>query len=66
MEERGGMGEEEEWLEEWVEWRRSQRGGAAGVEQCLSGRTWRKVKRRRSVWRGGKVKEEERLEWGNV
>ena len=32
--------------EEWVEWRKGQRGGTAGVEKCLNGRTWEKVKRR--------------------
>ena len=32
--------------EEWVEWRKGQRGGMVGVEKCLNGRTWMKVKRR--------------------
>ena len=72
MEERGGMGEEEEWLE-WVEWRRGQRGGTAGAEKCLNGRTWRKAKRRNgwsgewdNGWNGGVVKEEEYVGTGET
>jgi len=39
--------------EEWVERRKGQRGGTAGVGKCLNGRTWKKVKRRS----GGVVRE---------
>jgi len=39
--------------EEWVKWRRGQRGGMVGVEQYLNGRTWKKVKRKS----GGVVRE---------
>ena len=31
--------------EEGMKWRKGQRGGTAGVEKCLNGRTWKKVKR---------------------